>query len=197
MESSPRPARTGQYWAKKTPIHASQLAKIRLAPGEASPLVVHFGPQNGPQDRPKSPRASSRGAPPADSIRRKSLISRGGGGGGNGEAGGTRTHDPRLKRPLLYQLSYRPEVERGGVRQVPDWSDYTGSLLYRWRTHSRDPKPVCAALPAAGNQPCVFAAGTRRESPSGLAPCRARAKSRCSRWEKIRGSGVAPGPRCL
>jgi hypothetical protein len=26
----------------------------------------------------------------------------------SGEGGGTRTHDPRLKRPLLYQLSYAP-----------------------------------------------------------------------------------------
>ena len=25
-----------------------------------------------------------------------------------GEGGGTRTHDPRLKRPLLYRLSYAP-----------------------------------------------------------------------------------------
>ncbi len=26
-----------------------------------------------------------------------------------GEAAGTRTQDPRLKRPLLYRLSYRPK----------------------------------------------------------------------------------------
>ena len=27
---------------------------------------------------------------------------------GNGGLGGTRTHDQRLKRPLLYRLSYQP-----------------------------------------------------------------------------------------
>lgn len=27
---------------------------------------------------------------------------------GIGEPGGARTRDPRLKRPVLYQLSYRP-----------------------------------------------------------------------------------------
>ena len=28
-----------------------------------------------------------------------------------GETAGTRTQDPRLKRPLLYQLSYRPRMQ--------------------------------------------------------------------------------------
>jgi hypothetical protein len=31
---------------------------------------------------------------------------------GNGESAGTRTQDPRLKRPLLYRLSYRLEGRR-------------------------------------------------------------------------------------
>lgn len=31
-----------------------------------------------------------------------------------GEAAGARTRDPRLKRPLLYQLSYRPRQPTGG-----------------------------------------------------------------------------------
>ena len=30
-----------------------------------------------------------------------------------GEAAGTRTQDPRLKRPLLYRLSYRPVKDAG------------------------------------------------------------------------------------
>jgi hypothetical protein len=31
----------------------------------------------------------------------------------SGEGGGTRTHDSRIKSPLLYQLSYAPSVLRG------------------------------------------------------------------------------------
>ena len=34
----------------------------------------------------------------------------------SGETAGTRTQDPRLKRPLLYQLSYRPVVEDSSLR---------------------------------------------------------------------------------
>ncbi len=32
-----------------------------------------------------------------------------------GEGGGDRTHDPRIKSPLLYQLSYAPKSRRGVV----------------------------------------------------------------------------------
>lgn len=42
------------------------------------------------------------------SFFRKELSSRVRDGHGGGEAAGARTRDPRLKRPLLYQLSYRP-----------------------------------------------------------------------------------------
>ena len=46
----------------------------------------------------------------------------------SGEAGGTRTRGPRLKRPLLYRLSYRPVgvsslYGSGATPQVPNASE--------------------------------------------------------------------------
>ncbi len=45
-----------------------------------------------------------------------------------GEPGGIRTHDPRIKSPLLFQLSYRP----GQVQSASDgglWTRFANELL--------------------------------------------------------------------
>src|SRR5262249_29215143 len=38
-----------------------------------------------------------------------------------GEAGGTRTRDPRLKKPLLYLLSYRPGAKIKSTSIIREW----------------------------------------------------------------------------
>ena len=55
----------------------------------------------------------------------------------DGEAGGTRTLDPRLKRPLLYQLSYRPLMGN------PDREDDREDFIYRITQVSRRSRRSC------------------------------------------------------
>ena len=62
--------------------------------------------------------------------------------------GGTRTHDQRLKRPLLYHLSYKP-CALGPLNRAKRWLPTTHSAA-RSTTHSIDPDD---SSPFAGRRP--------------------------------------------
>ena len=55
-----------------------------------------------------------------------------------GAPGGTRTHDPRLKRPMLFQLSYKGLKRLTGIE--PALTDSSpGVLAFTPQTHVRVP----------------------------------------------------------
>lgn len=45
------------------------------------------------------------------------------------ELGGARTHDPRIKSPLLYRLSYSLKCLFSGVNSDPPWATQVGDAF--------------------------------------------------------------------
>ena len=77
--------------------------------------------------------------------------------------GGTRTHDQRLKRPLLYHLSYKPCAQRGHIRA--ERALPTMLSAERSTSHSQTGvRAFASQTPGSANRPCT--AQDRAPDPS-------------------------------